>query len=156
MNATALAGPPQLGRSVLVRRGQSAPSPWDACERLVVQPDAFTMEIGRRLREAWSKRIPLVVELEGDVPGGTPVWEARWWELSVGMTMRAEVLSHLLCSNVVDARDPRRARFAPVDAAVSLGAQDLRRFWRGGRRNGQRAGVVRRGTVWTRSISPMA
>ena len=89
----------------------------------MVQPDAFTMEIGRRLREAWSKRIPLVVELEGDVPGGTPVWEARWWELSVGMTMRAEVLSHLLCSNVVDARDPRRARFAPVDAAVSLGAR---------------------------------
>ena len=125
MNATAaaLAGPPQLGRSVLVRPGQAAPSPWSACERLVVRPDAFTMEVGRRLRDAWSRRVPLVVELEGDVPGGTPVWEARWWELSVGMTMRAEVLSHLLSSNVVDARDPRRARFAPVDAAVSLGAQ---------------------------------
>ncbi|WP_420443243.1 ATP-dependent DNA helicase UvrD2 [Candidatus Poriferisodalis sp.] len=123
VTAAALAGPPQLGRSVLVSPGQAAPSPWSACERLVVRPDAFTMEVGRRLRDAWSRRVPLVVELEGDVPGGTPVWEARWWELSVGMTMRAEVLSHLLSSNVVDARDARRARFAPVDAAVSLGAQ---------------------------------
>ena len=125
MNATAaaLAGPPQLGRSVLVSPGQAAPSPWSACERLVVRPDAFTMEVGRRLRDSWSRRVPLVVELEGDVPGGMPVWKARWWELSVGMTMRAEVLSHLLSSNVVDARDPRRTRFAPVDAAASLGAQ---------------------------------
>ncbi len=107
----------------MVRPGQPAPAPWQDCERLRVQPDAFTMEVGRALRDAWLTRTPLVVELDGEVPNPATVWEARWWELSVGMTTRAEVLAHLLSANIVDARDPRRARFAPVEAAVSLGAR---------------------------------
>jgi len=38
------------------------------------------------------------------------------------LTLRSEVLLHLLTANAVDARDPARARFAPVEAALRLGA----------------------------------
>ena len=125
MSTTAadFAGPPLLGRSVMVRPGQAEPPPWQGCERLRVQPDAFTMEVGRALRDAWMTRTPVVVELDGDIPDPATAWEARWWELGVGMTLRAEVLAHLLTANVVDARDPNRPHFAPVADALRLGAR---------------------------------
>lgn len=125
MSTTAadFAGPPLLGRSVMVRPGQAEPPPWQGCERLRVQPDAFTMEVGRALRDAWMTRTPVVVELDGDIPDPATAWEARWWELGVGMTLRAEVLAHLLTANVVDARDPDRPHFAPVADALRLGAR---------------------------------
>ncbi len=121
--AAEFAGPPPLGRSVMVRPGQAEPAPWQGCERLRVQPDAFTLEVGRALRDAWMTRTPVVVELDGEIPDPATAWEARWWELGVGMTLRAEVLAHLLTANVVDARDPARPRFAPVADALRLGAR---------------------------------
>ena len=118
-----LAGPPELGRSLLVRPGQPVPAPWDQCERLPVSERGFTPETGRRLREAWQQRERLVLELDGDLPQADPVWQSRWWELQPGLTLRSEVLAHLLTANAVDARDPDRPRFAPVEAALAAGAQ---------------------------------
>lgn len=127
----------------MLRPGQAVPAPWSACERVTVQPEAFTLEIGRRLREAWLERLPLVIEMDGEVPDGAPVWDARWWELSVGMTLRSEVLAHLLCANVVDARDPQRPRFAPVDAALALGATPI-----SGDGDGDGDVMTNAGTAW--------
>lgn len=121
--AASLAGPPELGRSLLVRPGQPVPAPWDQCERLSVSERGFTPETGRRLREAWQRRERLVLELDGDLPRADPVWQARWWELQPGLTLRSEVLAHLLTANAVDVRDPDRPRFAPVEAALAAGAQ---------------------------------
>lgn len=123
-SADALAGPPELGRSVLVRPGDPAPEAWAGCETLQASTGGgFSAETGRRLRHAWLTRERLVIELDGELPDPSPVWQAPWWELSPGLTMRSEVLAHLLAANVVDARDPNRARFAPVEAALRLGAR---------------------------------
>ncbi|WP_419916054.1 ATP-dependent DNA helicase UvrD2 [Candidatus Poriferisodalis sp.] len=122
LTADALAGPPELGRSVLVRPGEAVPDAWSGCERVHVSLGDFSAAAGRRLRDAWLQRTRLVIELEGDLPDAAPVWQAPWWELSPGLTMRSEVLAHLLTANAVDSRDRARARFAPVEAALELGA----------------------------------
>ncbi len=122
MDSSSLAGPLALGRSVLVRRGDPVPAAWADCERLQVSAGNFSAEIGRRLRDAWLTRTRLVIELDGELPDPSPVWQAPWWELKPGSTLRSEVLLHLLTANTVDARDPDRARFAPVEAALRIGA----------------------------------
>ena len=122
MDPSSLAGPPELGRSVLVRPGEPVPAAWVGCERLRVSTGDFSAEIGRRLRDAWLTRTRLVIELDGEMPDPAAVWHAPWWELQPGLTLRSEVLLHLLTANAVDARDPAGARFAPVEAALRLGA----------------------------------
>ncbi|WP_419840949.1 ATP-dependent helicase [Candidatus Poriferisodalis sp.] len=120
--AAAFAGPPELGRSVLVRPGDPVPAAWRDCERVIVRPSEFSAETGRRLRDAWRSRTRLVIELDGDLPDAAPVLQRPWWELTPGLTLRSEVLAHLLSANAVDARDARRVRFAPVTLAHQLGA----------------------------------
>ena len=122
MDPSSLAGPPELGRSVLVRRGDPVPAAWADGESLRVSTGEFSAEVGHRLRDAWLTRTRLVIELDGDLPDPAAVWHAPWWELQPGLTLRSEVLLHLLTANAVDARDPARARFAPVEAALRLGA----------------------------------
>ncbi len=122
LSADALAGPPELGRSVLVRPGDAVPEAWSTCERVRVSLADISAATGRRLREAWLGRTRLVIEFEGELPEPSPVWQSPWWELSPGLTMRSEVLAHLITANAVDARQPEQARFAPVEAALRLGA----------------------------------
>ncbi|WP_419855972.1 ATP-dependent DNA helicase UvrD2 [Candidatus Poriferisodalis sp.] len=122
LSADALAGPPELGRSVLVHSGDAVPEAWSGCERVRVSLGDISAATGRRLREAWLGRNRLVIELDGEFPEPSPVWQSPWWELSPGMTMRSEVLAHLITANAVDARQPGQARFAPVEAALRLGA----------------------------------
>ncbi|WP_419912873.1 ATP-dependent DNA helicase UvrD2 [Candidatus Poriferisodalis sp.] len=120
--ADALAGPPELGRSVLIGPGDAVPGAWSGCERVRVSLSGISAATGRRLREAWLGRNRLVIELDGEFPEPSPVWQSPWWELSPGMTMRSEVLAHLITANAIDARQPGQARFAPVEAALRLGA----------------------------------
>ena len=122
LSANAFAGPPELGRSVLVRPGDAAPDAWSGCERVRVSLADVSAATGRRLREAWLERTRLIIELEGEFPEPSPVWQSPWWELSPGLTLRSEVLAHLITANTVDARQPEQARFAPVEAALRLGA----------------------------------
>ena len=120
--ADALAGPPELGRSVLIGPGDTVPEAWSGCERVRVSLSDISAATGRRLREAWLGRNRLVIELDGEFPEPSPVWQSPWWELSPGLTMRSEVLAHLITANTVDARQPEQFRFAPVEAALRLGA----------------------------------
>ena len=122
LSADVFAGPPELGRSLLVLPGGAAPDAWSGCERVRVRLADTSAATGRQLREAWLERTRLVIELDGDFPEPSPVWQSPWWELSPGLTMRSEVLAHLITANAVDARQPERARFAPVEAALRLGA----------------------------------
>ncbi len=140
--AAALAGPPRLGRSVLVRPGASAPTPWLDYERILVRPTDFSADVGVRLREIWLTRTRAVIELDGELPDAAAVWHAPWWELTPGLTMRAEVLAHLLTANVVDARDPRGASFAPVSLALRHGAQRCVDTAAGGLADGVKGGVA--------------
>lgn len=148
LSAGALAGPPELGRSVLVRRGDAVPAPWSGSERVVVSLDDFGAAAGRRLREAWLSRTPMVIELDGELPEPAPVWQAPWWELAPGLTMRSEVLAHLITANAVDARQPGRARFAPVEAALKLGAVLAGESGTGGAGGGGGDVITHAGQVW--------
>ena len=118
-----LAGPDCLGRSVLVLAGQPPPAPWAQAPRLTVRTDEPEAGAGRRLRAAWSNRERLVIEVHGPVPHGEPILEAPWWEVHPGVTLGDEVWHHLLTANAVDARDPDRPSFAPLERALALGAQ---------------------------------
>ena len=116
-------GPERLSRSALVRVGQPTPEAWEGCQRLTVRTDAFDPEMGRELRRAWVDRIPLVIELDGELPPPEPVRHAQWWELKPGLTMPSEVLRHLLTANAVDWRNPEQPRFEPRERALALGAR---------------------------------
>ncbi|WP_420639134.1 ATP-dependent DNA helicase UvrD2 [Candidatus Poriferisocius sp.] len=77
----------------------------------------------RELRRIWVERIPLVIEVDGDVPLADPVMHTSWWDLSPGLTMTAEVLRHLLMANAVDGRDPGPLSFEPLRLAVEAGGR---------------------------------
>ena len=117
-----LAGPACLGRSVLVAPGQPAPGPWKRRERLTVRTDALEPAAGRVLRQAWRERRPLVIEIDGPIPNPSVTLSKPWWKLSPGLTLKEEVWHFLLTANAVDARDPSKPRFAPVERALVLGA----------------------------------
>lgn len=119
-----LAGPPCLGRSVLVGVGRPAPHPWNGCERVTVCTRSLRPASGRDLRRAWCERRPVVIEVDGPLPNPSVVLEVPWWKMSPGLTLGAEVWHHLLTANAVDARDPDRPRFAPRDRALELGAAE--------------------------------
>ena len=120
-----LAGPDCLGRSVMVTPDKPAPPPWRQAPRIVVRTDnAPDSETGRRLREAWSNRERLVVELHGPLPPPDPISQKQWWELAPDLTLSEEVWHHLLTANTVDARKPGEVSFAPRDQALALGAWD--------------------------------
>ena len=112
-----------MGRSVLVLPGQPPPEPWEQAPRLAVRTDVLDVETGRRLRDAWSGRRRLVVEVHGALPHFEPTLEAPWWNLQPGTTLSEEVWHHLLTANAVDARDARRLSFAPRQRALEAGAR---------------------------------
>lgn len=120
-DAAALAGPPALGRSVLVGPDQPAPAPWAGADRLVVDP-AAPEAVLPSLHEAWLARRPLVIELHGDLPPDDPVLSVPFWELAADTELPGERLRFLLTANTVDARRPEAARFDPIERAVGAGA----------------------------------
>ena len=122
-DAERVAGPQCLGRSVLVLPGQPAPSPWAQAPRLTVRTDAPDGEAGRRLRAAWSNRQRLVIEVNGPIPDAAPTLDAPWWSLQPGTTLTEEVWHHLLTANALDARQPGRVSFGPLERALALGAR---------------------------------
>ena len=116
-------GPDCLGRSVLVSPGQPAPEPWAQAPRLAVHTEAPDPEAGRRLRAAWSNRERLVIEVHGPLPDADPTLDAPWWSLQAGTTLTEEVWHHLLTADAVDARQPGRVSFGPLERALALGAR---------------------------------
>jgi DNA helicase-2/ATP-dependent DNA helicase PcrA len=121
--AERLAGPAALGRSVVVRPGQAPPAPWAGAERVTVAAGGPEPAVARRLQEAWTTRTPLVVELHGDPPPPEATLAVPFWELDAGAEVPGERLRFLLTANAVDARDPERCRFEPLELAVALGAR---------------------------------
>ncbi len=61
-------GPLELGRGVVISAGGEAPSGWERAPRVVVNESVLLRpeSTARRLHDAWSKRSPVVVELEMD------------------------------------------------------------------------------------------
>ena len=115
-----LAGPPALGRSVVVLPGQSAPAPWAKAERVVVSRSAS--RIPDRLIDASQTREALVIELSGDLPPADPVLHSEFWTLGPDTDLEGELLRYLVLGHAVDARDPNAPSIRAVDLAVAAGA----------------------------------
>jgi len=118
--------PDVTGRSVVVDPGDSPPSPWTSCERVVV--DAVDANTADRLAAAWRGRRPLVVELATglglDDPSSPPderIVGRQPWELGVDLDLVGERLHHAVWANAVDARRGS-SRYRWTDDAVALGA----------------------------------
>ena len=116
-----------LGRSVVVRPGQSVPAGWDGCERLRVgKIDAATADV---LGAAWRTRTSVVIELVPGLgldqprqPPAESVTGLQPWEWDFDLDLVGERLHHAVWANAVDARDgPPRYHWA--DQAVALGAR---------------------------------
>ena len=117
-----MAGPACMGRGVLVLPGQAPPGVWADAERVVVNAAALDNGAGRALRDAWSSRRRVVIEMHGPVPGPGQTIHRRWWDLHPGVTLGSDVWHHLLTANTVDARDLHRPGFVPAAKAEMLGA----------------------------------
>ena len=115
-----LAGPPALGRSVVVLPGQSAPAPWAKAERVAVS--GSDSRIPDRLINASQTREALVIELSGDLPPADPVLHSDFWTLGPDTDLEGELLRHLVLGHAVDARDPEAPSVRAVDLAVAAGA----------------------------------
>ncbi len=101
-----------LGRSVIVRPGQRPPDAWSNCERW--DGDVDSLEL------AWRERIPLVVELDGDLPEPGAV-NIPVWSLTPAFSLPGERVRFFALANAVDARE-NRPRWVLRDLAVGLGA----------------------------------
>ncbi len=101
-----------LGRSVIVRPGQSPPEAWSNCERWDGEIDG--------LEVAWRERRPLVIELDGDPPEPGAV-SAAVWSLTPAFSLPGERVRFFAFANAVDAREAKPS-WALRDMAVRLGA----------------------------------
>ena len=118
--------PHLTGRSVVVAPGRPAPSPWDGCERVLV--DQASPGLADDLLDAWRNRRPLVIELSPglgfDDPNVPPPvqgpFDAQPWEWPVDLRLVDDELHHAVWANAVDARTGVHT-FRWADAAVALG-----------------------------------
>ena len=118
-----VAGPPQLGRSLLVWSGADIPSSWDGCGLVDVTEErlgdpSFLAEV----RDAFFTRVPVVYSLEpGLQPPAAAVHEAAAWSTAVDHDFVAETAWALMTRNAVDARSGAPA-WELADMAIALGA----------------------------------
>ncbi len=122
--AHVVAGPPALGRNVIVSPGQAAPSGWVHASRIVVEPDDG--ELVARLLAMAIDRTGCVLEVGPD----TETILARPFTTTlaphaVGPRVRftSEQLQHLVFSNSIDVR--AAPTWALIDQAVHAGAHPV-------------------------------
>lgn len=123
-----LAGPPPLGRNLVVGAGAGAlPEPWRGCE-VVALDGADRLPGGRlvdRLVELAHARTAVVFQLPGPFeqgPAPMPVERRPPFQLAPDFRFDEELAWRLVWANSVDLRDPAAPRFPPVEQAMALGA----------------------------------
>jgi len=121
---SSLAGPPTLGRSLLLKSGDEVPAPWKGCKRIrlnnVSIADPATLET---VRSAFLTRTPVVFEMEPETNKPSPGEDlGDVWTISPTFDFVAEAVWRLATSNSVDARDPMRPIWPLVEIALRDGA----------------------------------
>ena len=126
--ASAVAGAaPHLGRHVIVRPGELAPSAWADAPRLPITP-AHLDDPGtalHTLRTHGLRREPLVIEIAADLAvrlAEPEFTDAPPHQLGARFEFLRSTLHHLITANAVDTTHPRGARWWVLDRAVALGA----------------------------------
>ena len=122
-------GPAILGRNVVIRDGAASPPEWVGVPQLVITEQAIrqpgdVLEVLRAAAisgQSWVIRLAVDLETSLDrVPESTDT--RHLYEIGPEHLFLLDELHHLIWSNAVDARSAEQARWALVDAAVSLGA----------------------------------
>lgn len=121
-----LAGPEVLGRGLVVRRGGPVAPPWSHAPRVVVDAAALSRvdELVVRLRAIVGRR---VIEIDVDdevVDALDAIVERRaLHELGAEHVLHGDEVAHLVFDHSVDARDPARPRWVPLEQAIRLGGR---------------------------------
>ena len=119
-----MAGPPDLGRSVLVTRGAAVPPPWVDGERIVVDADALAgADLLDRVRAAYLGRRAVVYEVDPGLevtPAARPGIDV--YDLTPDFEFTEEAAWRLITANAVDARDLAAPFWPWTDRAVAIGA----------------------------------
>jgi DNA helicase II / ATP-dependent DNA helicase PcrA len=120
---------PALGRNVVVRPGQTVPDGWESAEHLLVTPADLEApgRLNAQLRTLAEERQAVVFELDDHVGEALAAAERTTeplHRLGPQFTFELSELHHLVWSNSIDGRDPRRMSFAVGDLAMALGAAD--------------------------------
>ncbi len=119
-----LAGPDELGRSLLLTRGTATPSPWANAARMSLDSHALTDGATLQgVRRAFFSRSRVVYEVDPSLV--TPGWgveEGPIWERGVNFDFVAEAIWRLVRANSIDARDPENPVWPLRVIAVEAGA----------------------------------
>ncbi len=113
-----LAGPPALGRSVLLEPGQPVPEPWSGCEEIEADAGADP-DVVERLHRAWRTRQRLVIRWTGPLPPDDPVTSEVFHRLGPDHELAGERLRFAVTANAVDVRGPE-PRFDPLERALAI------------------------------------
>ena len=116
-----LAGPPQLGRSLLIGPDQVPPAPWQGLVEVAASAESPPSVIDR-LHQAWRLRERLIIRWSGPLPDPAPVLDKTFHRLAVDEELPGERLNFAVTANAVDLLDGA-ASFAPLSAALRLGAR---------------------------------
>jgi DNA helicase-2/ATP-dependent DNA helicase PcrA len=121
------AGPPELGRAVLVGAGAAAPEAWSGADRVVLDEAALAdpAEVVQRLHAAWAEREPVVIELGVDPARfrSPPSYDGEPWQLGAGFEPWADRLHFLVWANSYDAQVPGEPIWWWARKAARLGAR---------------------------------
>ncbi len=173
-----LAGPPELGRSVILSASAEVPNPWADCDEVLLDTEGLHhREVLAQVRDAFLARTPMVYRVDADQtdppPSSVP---SEVWKVPVDFEAVRDAVWHLVLANSVDARDldrplwplARRAReagasrsttgdVALADGRVALCDGGPLRFWPDGvlgLPDGTSAVVIPRVTIDAASLDP--
>ena len=114
-------GPAELGRNVMVRRGDSAPPGWSDAPRISL---TFSNQNLVELRSARLASKSIVIEIPDGFSNYLPEIDVRNpHEVGASHSFLKDEIWHLATSNSIDLRDPSRPRWPLAEAALELGAR---------------------------------
>jgi len=116
-----LAGPPRLGRSLLIGPGQEIPAPWRNAP-VVEASAAAEPSIVERLHQAWRERRAVVIEWTGSLPPADSSLDTDFHDLTPTSEPPGERLHFAITANAVNLLGERPS-FDPITLALAAGAE---------------------------------
>jgi DNA helicase-2/ATP-dependent DNA helicase PcrA len=119
-----LAGPPALGRSLLISPGGAIPDAWRHCDRITVSEILLeSTEFLEKVRTSYLSRTPIVFEVPIDLKAPEPgIRNDDVWAVGIRQEFVPEAIWQLITRNAVDVRsgDPS---WPLSERALELGAR---------------------------------
>ena len=119
--AEVLAGPPALGRSVILHPDAAVPSPWQGLAEIKADADS-DQDVVDALQRAWRARERLIIRWSGPLPSADPELSKPFHQWTVDLELPGERLAFAVTANAVNLLGDDPA-FEPVAMALSRGAE---------------------------------